>query len=1198
MKNRLLAVMALFGAMFLSMSVYSWDDPELTFVDPNLTEDSSGGGEYILYHVYSGKFMNDGNWTYSWNSQIVVVDSGLVVTLTWGQDYELCRRETTDAEYNDGYGWRMTMFEGNGSTSTSYFCELYLYNAECICSDHNAQGHMLWQFESLGNQVYKIKISDTDPTYGAGTDYANTYLGVDPDDIGVYPLTDVETAGYEDYQCEWKFVEPSVYEIYYAKMQLKEQLETADEAGYTDYATYAALYTSSSATADEILKAAEDLQADVLTYQYSEASASNPIDVTALIQNADLSSTTGWTVSRANTNGNFSQKTSSTTITFADGSTESDFDWYFYERWYWTTTGDWYVEQDLSGLPRGKYSLSCYSFTNNTEDDGGLFLRATVNGVATQVENTTSCPSDYSAYASYMEIEFSVISGEATIGFYSENCNSGWTGAGGFTLKYYGTEGAETMADLLQQVIDEAEDTYAEYVAANVSMSNAVVEEYEEVLATAKAAVTDSSLSDDELTEIVVALQTALADMETDIEAYETLITTINELYDEWDNSGIEGEGDIFNDYETFLYDLEDQYNAGTFDSDKIDSVSIWAEELWKQCILSAVSDGLTDDLTLLIENPDFDDSTNGWTVETGSLAVSYSCGEVYWSAFDFYQELTGLPVGSYKITAQAFYRPSWNSTCDAEGADNTVLVYLYGNDASTKIAHCYDYTLEEAYDSSNDYQLTVYGNVGEYAANNMYCAAYLFSLGYFENSVVCYVSDDGYLKLGLNMPDDTNAQDANWTIFDTFTLTYLGADNVEGASYALESLIERAQEYLDDTETLTTTEAVEALNTAIENANAVLNNLTLEVYTAQVEALNAAIETAVEAISAAATFETLAWTYIDNFSDAIYDEYQGTSEFDDFEELVYNMEDYVNGDLELENIAHIEELTYQLNRAYGLMVGAGIDLSGASSDSPIDVTSVLLCPSFSSTNEDGEEEADMTGWTSNTGVSVISTMCYEFYNVEGADVYQTTYALKSGYYVLNYYGFYRAGSAVNAAIAHRDGTEALNAVAYVKTDAGTWSNELPSIFECVQEFKYNSSCLVMADSLFPDLSNLLYKVIVNTTAGAILAFEDGYYQGEIAFYVDEDNSAVTIGVAKDELISTDWTMMDDFTLTCYGSDVPEGFETAIETISDQATSTVVSSKWYTVNGVQVATPSARGIYIRVDALSDGLNKVAKVLIP
>ena len=52
----------------------------------------------------------------------------------------------------------------------------------------------------------------------------------------------------------------------------------------------------------------------------------------------------------------------------------------------------------------------------------------------------------------------------------------------------------------------------------------------------------------------------------------------------------------------------------------------------------------------------------------------------------------------------------------------------------------------------------------------------------------------------------------------------------------------------------------------------------------------------------------------------------------------------------------------------------------------------------------------------------------------------------------------------------------------------------------------------------------------------------------------------------------------------------------ALEKVAD-GKATVVSSAWYTINGVRVAEPKQRGIYIRQDKMSDGTTRSLKVMV-
>ena len=56
----------------------------------------------------------------------------------------------------------------------------------------------------------------------------------------------------------------------------------------------------------------------------------------------------------------------------------------------------------------------------------------------------------------------------------------------------------------------------------------------------------------------------------------------------------------------------------------------------------------------------------------------------------------------------------------------------------------------------------------------------------------------------------------------------------------------------------------------------------------------------------------------------------------------------------------------------------------------------------------------------------------------------------------------------MEAAVAHRDSTDARNAKVYVEAGDGKWSKELASIFDHVNEYKYDGGDFALADSLFP----------------------------------------------------------------------------------------------------------------------------------
>ena len=198
--------------------------------------------------------------------------------------------------------------------------------------------------------------------------------------------------------------------------------------------------------------------------------------------------------------------------------------------------------------------------------------------------------------------------------------------------------------------------------------------------------------------------------------------------------------------------------------------------------------------------------------------------------------------------------------------------------------------------------------------------------------------------------------------------------------------------------------------------------------------------------------------------------------------------------------------------------------------------------------------------------------------------------------------GLYRAGGYFVFCVARRDSADAQNAELFVKCGDGNWSEKLPSIFEHVSELKYDGSDVALPDSLFPE-SNMLYHFIVNQPAGAKLAFEDNAYEVNFSFYVAEGKEPV-LGVRKTGMLTNDWTCFDNFRLYYLGDgdankpdDIDDALDTNIDEVVTDGKATVVSSAWYTINGVRVAEPKQRGIYIRQDKMSDGTTKAVKVMV-
>lgn len=172
-------------------------------------------------------------------------------------------------------------------------------------------------------------------------------------------------------------------------------------------------------------------------------------------------------------------------------------------------------------------------------------------------------------------------------------------------------------------------------------------------------------------------------------------------------------------------------------------------------------------DVSYLITNPDFDIIRNengnkrhlrGWE---GEPTANNSCAERYNMNFDVYQVKTALPNGKYRVSCQGFYRAGGGDSKDKD----TKNAILYANAEETPLMNI----LEEE---------------GNYSVkpNNMAQAQESFSAGLYKNNSVEVTVVDGTLRFGIKKSKQITA---DWTIFDTFRLEYLGEVDLNVAAVA-----------------------------------------------------------------------------------------------------------------------------------------------------------------------------------------------------------------------------------------------------------------------------------------------------------------------------------------------------------------------------------------------------------------------------
>lgn len=201
---------------------------------------------------------------------------------------------------------------------------------------------------------------------------------------------------------------------------------------------------------------------------------------------------------------------------------------------------------------------------------------------------------------------------------------------------------------------------------------------------------------------------------------------------------------------------------------------------------------------TSLIENPNYDDGKTGWH---GSYKVagawSNQNAESWYSNFDVYQTIDGVPNGYYRLKAQGFYRYGdfsyeqeysydySNQECvnnrvyamytipyavisRKEGFEH-IYAQLYANDYMTPFPSMFDYAHEQP--TYSDEKETELG----YVVRSQSAASEAFNAGDYKMELVFPVTD-GTIKLGVRKD---GGYKNDWAVWDNFQLEYLGTDSL-----------------------------------------------------------------------------------------------------------------------------------------------------------------------------------------------------------------------------------------------------------------------------------------------------------------------------------------------------------------------------------------------------------------------------------
>ena len=202
--------------------------------------------------------------------------------------------------------------------------------------------------------------------------------------------------------------------------------------------------------------------------------------------------------------------------------------------------------------------------------------------------------------------------------------------------------------------------------------------------------------------------------------------------------------------------------------------------------------------MTSLIQTPGFEkienevktNSIEGWENTTGynfgnddKQKGAYAL-EFYQQTFDMYQDIIGLPNGTYEVGVQLFNRIGGFDNDYKEFAKNpkAAQAYLYavsGGKTSSAPAVC-----ATAGALTSDPQITgessqTFEGTTYYMPNDMVSCAAFFDLGYYKTSLIVKVTENK-LRIGVKKTEQIGD---DWVLLDNFTLLYFGENSQKEAS-------------------------------------------------------------------------------------------------------------------------------------------------------------------------------------------------------------------------------------------------------------------------------------------------------------------------------------------------------------------------------------------------------------------------------
>lgn len=523
-----------------------------------------------------------------------------------------------------------------------------------------------------------------------------------------------------------------------------------------------------------------------------------------------------------------------------------------------------------------------------------------------------------------------------------------------------------------------------------------------------------------------------------------------------------------------------------------------------------------------MLLDPGYDNQASGW--QGSKPAFGGGAAEFYNTNYNHYQTVAGALEGVYVAKLKGYYRAgstanSYNCYLKQTGK-NAMMYAVTGNDTITKaLCNIFAAAKEESFASGD---VSVDGETGKlWVPNNMTGGAAYFDNGDYENELYFGASDQG-VTLGLLK---TTQISTDWTLFDNWTVEYLGA-----SADAYQTWVTKNKEGFA---TITTTaskrykDAFDAVNTNVSTY--------AEAYAA-IKALTAAYN---DLAKSAALYVELN-EVMSSAQGFINDDEFMQSYRDELKKLTQE------GTLAIRNANSAKSLTNEEMRDLIDRIVEGrrqvILHPDPEKADRVDMSILLKNAGFDITDTNDPD----FGWVGRDKITDISNSCAEAYEKNPFDFYQLVQEAPHGVYEIQLQGFYRLGPNDQAWPKYQAAVAAgtpQDPVAWVYLNKNSTAlNNLYDItqderkseiaFESLEEAKasFYTSALYGPNAYgCVDTDGTTYWV-PNGMSTSKDAFERGFFAKSALGLVMNDGDELRVGI-KGALGSSTWAIWDSFKL-------------------------------------------------------------------